>query len=108
MSSSVFQVPFRELWLAHNPPLQQMLPLVPSPGFWSQSPWDVVILGQHMPTQAVGRHRPWALHGHFHLRPLLRDLGGGDDEGNATRPRGLAQGQISEGLTWGSKRSSRS
>lgn len=35
----------------------------------------MVILGQHMPAQAVGRHRPWALHGHFYLCPLLRDLG---------------------------------
>lgn len=45
------------------------------PGFWLKSPWNVVILGQHVPTRAVGRHRPWALHGHFHLCPLLRDLG---------------------------------
>lgn len=45
------------------------------PGVCLQSPWDAVVLGQHMPTHAVGRHRPWALHGQFYLCPLLRDLG---------------------------------
>ena len=82
--------------------------LVPSPSFWLQSPWNVVILGQHVPTRAMGRHRPWALHSHFHLCPLLRDLVERDDEGNATTPGGSALGQVSQSLTWGSKRSSRS
>lgn len=40
-----------------------------------QGPWDVVVLGQHVPTWAAGRHRPWTLHGQFHLRPLLWHLG---------------------------------
>lgn len=108
MSSGVFRVPCRESGLAHNPPPLQTLPLAPSPGFWLQSPWNVVILGQHMPTRAMRRHRPWALHRHFHLCPLLRDLGGGDGEGSTTTSRGAALGQVSQGLTWGSKRSSRS
>lgn len=45
------------------------------PGVWVKHPLNAVILGQHMPTRTVSRHRPWTLHRQFQLCPLLRDLG---------------------------------
>lgn len=74
----VFHVPCRELRADPQPapPQWEVFPLVSSPGAWPQGPWDVVVLGQHVPTRAAGRHRPWTLHGQLHLRPLLWHLGG--------------------------------